>query len=74
MLHHQGQGANSAMQDAAWLAGALREGTDVADGLRIYQAKRKPITDVLQDISRKPFDVGDSFPETTSFAKGAGVE
>jgi salicylate hydroxylase len=74
MLHHQGQGANSAMQDAAWLAEAIVDGSDLADALGIYQAKRKPITDVLQDISRKPFDIGDSFPETTSFEKGAGVE
>lgn len=74
MLHHQGQGANSAMQDAWWLAEAVKDGADVKDALRIYQDKRKPITDVLQDISRKPFDIGDAFPETTSFAKGAGVE
>ncbi|MGW6174151.1 FAD-dependent oxidoreductase [Arthrobacter sp. NPDC055138] len=74
MLHHQGQGANSAMQDAAWLADAIKDGADLQDALRTYQAKRKPITDVLQDISRKPFDIGDSFPETTSFEKGAGVE
>ena len=74
MLHHQGQGANSAMQDAAWVAEAIKEGSDLKDALRIYQEKRKPITDVLQDISRKPFDIGDAFPETTSFKKGAGVE
>lgn len=74
MLHHQGQGANSAIQDSAWLAEALKVSDDLPSALTSYQAKRKPITDVLQDISRKPFDLTDSFPETTSFAKGAGVE
>lgn len=74
MLHHQGQGANSAIQDAAWLAEAINDSANLKEALASYQAKRKPITDVLQDISRKPFDIGDAFPETTSFKKGAGVE
>ena len=53
MLHHQGQGANSAILDADGLAEALLEGSSVADALAIYQANRKPLTDELQRVSRQ---------------------
>lgn len=52
MLHHQGQGANSAIMDADGLAEALLAGDSVKDALSIYQATRKPLTDELQRISR----------------------
>lgn len=52
MLHHQGQGANSAILDAGGLADALLAGESVKDALAIYQATRKPLTDELQRISR----------------------
>lgn len=65
MLHHQGQGANSAVLDAAGLADALADSGSVADGLALYQARRKPITDELQRISRSGWDaneIDDVFP------------
>ncbi|MFF5793742.1 FAD-dependent oxidoreductase [Paeniglutamicibacter sp. NPDC012692] len=52
MLHHQGQGANSAIMDADGLAEALLQGESVKDALAIYQATRKPLTDELQRVSR----------------------
>lgn len=52
MLHHQGQGANSAILDAGGLADALEKGDSVKDALAIYEATRKPATDELQRISR----------------------
>jgi salicylate hydroxylase len=52
MLHHQGQGANSAIMDAGGLAAALREASSVREALAAYQAARKPVTDELQRISR----------------------
>ncbi|MFT2818246.1 FAD-dependent oxidoreductase [Leifsonia sp. A12D58] len=52
MLHHQGQGANSAILDAGGFADALLQGDSVTDSLAIYQATRKPVTDELQRISR----------------------
>jgi salicylate hydroxylase len=53
MLHHQGQGANSAIMDAGALADALREASSVPEALARYQAARKPVTDELQRISRQ---------------------
>ncbi|MFD8276079.1 FAD-dependent oxidoreductase [Streptomyces flaveolus] len=53
MLHHQGQGANSAIEDAGALADALRASDTVRDALTRYQATRKPVTDKLQAISRQ---------------------
>ncbi len=38
MLHHQGQGANSAILDAGALADALAEADSVKDALALYQA------------------------------------
>lgn len=76
MLWHQGQGANSAVLDAKALVDHLASADSVAQALAAYQAERKPITDVLQDISRKAPDMNtdDVFPETQTFEKGAGVK
>ena len=53
MLHHQGQGANSAIMDAGALVDALRDADSVRAALAAYQAERKPVTDELQRISRQ---------------------
>ncbi|TYB69173.1 FAD-dependent monooxygenase [Nonomuraea sp. PA05] len=69
MLHHQGQGANQAIQDAGGLACALREAGSVKDALALYQARRKPDTDALQRISRESWQadsVDTAFPEKSS--------
>ncbi|WP_007023218.1 FAD-dependent oxidoreductase [Saccharomonospora iraqiensis] len=69
MLHHQGQGANQAIQDAGGLADALVEADSVAEALALYQARRKPDTDELQRISRKSWDadaVDTAFPEKSA--------
>lgn len=52
MLHHQGQGANSAIMDAGALADALAGANSVAEALALFQTTRKPVTDELQRISR----------------------
>ncbi|RSN64682.1 FAD-dependent oxidoreductase [Actinomadura sp. WAC 06369] len=65
MLHHQGQGANSAILDAGALADALREEGSVPEALARYQAVRKPVTDELQRISRQGWtedEIDDVFP------------
>ena len=65
MLHHQGQGANSAIMDAGALADALVEAGSVAEALALFQANRKPVTDELQAISRQGWteeEVNDVFP------------
>lgn len=65
MLHHQGQGANSAIQDADALARNLLEQETVAKALAAYQAERKPQTDHLQHISRQGWNadaVESAFP------------
>ncbi|MGW5275742.1 FAD-dependent monooxygenase [Streptomyces sp. NPDC004044] len=65
MLHHQGQGANSAVEDAGALADALRQADSVREGLALFQATRKPVTDKLQQISRQGWNEGeidDVFP------------
>jgi salicylate hydroxylase len=53
MLHHQGQGANSAIMDAGAIADALEQADSVGDALALFQATRKPVTDELQRISRQ---------------------
>ena len=53
MLHHQGQGANSAVLDAGALADALAEAASVPAALAQFQAGRKPVTDELQRLSRQ---------------------
>ncbi|MEV5556952.1 FAD-dependent monooxygenase [Nonomuraea wenchangensis] len=65
MLHHQGQGANSAILDAGALADALQEAGSVKEALARYQAARKPVTDELQRISRQGWtedEINDVFP------------
>lgn len=65
MLHHQGQGANSAIMDAGALADALARAGSVPEALAAYQAARKPVTDDLQRISRHGWtedELGEVFP------------
>ncbi|WP_030218568.1 FAD-dependent oxidoreductase [Streptomyces sp. NRRL WC-3626] len=65
MLHHQGQGANSAIEDGGALADALREADSVKEALALYQATRKPVTDKLQSISRQGWsedEIDEVFP------------
>lgn len=65
MLHHQGQGANSAVEDAGALADALREAASVPEALALFQATRKPVTDKLQAISRQGWaedEIDEVFP------------
>ncbi|MCU1519437.1 MAG: monooxygenase FAD-binding [Pseudarthrobacter sp.] len=65
MLHHQGQGANSAIEDAGALADALARADSVKEALAAYQATRKPVTDELQRISRQGWseeEANDVFP------------
>lgn len=65
MLHHQGQGANSAIEDAGAIADALAQADSVKEALALYQATRKPVTDELQRISRQGWsedEVDDVFP------------
>ncbi|MEY9810234.1 FAD-dependent oxidoreductase [Streptomyces albogriseolus] len=65
MLHHQGQGANSAIEDGGALADALREASSVKEALALYQATRKPVTDELQRISRQGWtedEIDEVFP------------
>jgi len=65
MLHHQGQGANSAIIDVGALGDALRDAGSVKEALALYQATRKPVTDELQRISRQGWsedEINDVFP------------
>ncbi|WP_406422532.1 FAD-dependent monooxygenase [Streptomyces sp. NBC_00873] len=65
MLHHQGQGANSAIEDGGALADALRQADSVKEGLALYQATRKPVTDNLQHVSRQGWsedEINEVFP------------
>ncbi|MFF5083362.1 FAD-dependent oxidoreductase [Actinoplanes sp. NPDC000266] len=65
MLHHQGQGANSAILDAGALADALIAAPGIPEALASYQASRKPVTDELQRISRQGWteeELNDVFP------------
>lgn len=59
MLHHQGQGANSAVEDAGALADALREADSLKEALALFQATRKPVTDTLQAVSRQGWSEGE---------------
>ena len=59
MLHHQGQGANSAVLDAGVLADKLKEANSIPEALAQYQASRKPVTDELQRISRQSWSEGE---------------
>ncbi|MGX4687723.1 FAD-dependent oxidoreductase [Streptomyces sp. JNUCC 63] len=65
MLHHQGQGANSAIEDAGALADALGQADSVKEALALYRATRKPVTDELQRISRQGWsedEINEVFP------------
>ncbi|MEU2387471.1 NAD(P)/FAD-dependent oxidoreductase [Streptomyces sp. NPDC012461] len=65
MLHHQGQGANSAIEDGGALADALRQADSVKEALALYQATRKPVTDTLQQVSRQGWsedEIDEVFP------------
>lgn len=76
MLHHQGQGANSAILDAGGLADALVSSASVKEALETYQATRKPMTDELQRISRQGWtedEVDDVFPGQKPATAGAGA-
>ncbi|MFF7143171.1 FAD-dependent oxidoreductase [Streptomyces nodosus] len=73
MLHHQGQGANSAIEDGGALADALRQADSVKEALALYQATRKPVTDELQRISRQGWtedEIDDVFPGQKPAAAG----
>lgn len=63
MLHHQGQGANSAVVDAGELADCLEEAETVAEALNLYTERRKEPTQALQRISRESWS-GDSAGES----------
>lgn len=67
MLHHQGQGANSAVLDAGALADALRDKETVAAALAAYTAERKEPVQELQRISRESWNAESAgetaFPE-----------
>lgn len=67
MLHHQGQGANSAVIDAGVLADCLVEADSVAEALALYTSKRKEPVQELQRISRESWNAESAgktaFPE-----------
>ncbi|MFB9071203.1 FAD-dependent monooxygenase [Citricoccus parietis] len=66
MLHHQGQGANSAVLDGGILADQLVASATVAEALDAYTAERKEPTQALQKISRASWDpnaITTAFPE-----------
>ena len=74
MLHHQGQGANSAIMDAGALADALAEADSVPEALARFQAVRKPETDELQRISRQGWsedELDEVFPGQKPASQGA---
>ncbi|MEU2969240.1 NAD(P)/FAD-dependent oxidoreductase [Streptomyces ardesiacus] len=73
MLHHQGQGANSAIEDGGALADALKLADSLKEALALYQATRKPVTDELQRISRQGWteeEINDVFPGQKPAAAG----
>src|SRR3954452_24468421 len=75
MLHHQGQGANSAIMDAGALVDSLREADSVPAALAAYQAERKPVTDELQRMSRNGWteeELDDVFPGQKPAAAARG--
>ena len=74
MLHHQGQGANSAIEDAGALADALAQAAGIPDALALYQSTRKPVTDELQRISRNGWtedELNEVFPGQKPVSQGA---
>lgn len=71
MQHHTGQGANSAIQDAGVLAECMEEADSIAEALQLYQSRRKPVTDKLQELSRQAptQETETAFPEKSHFEK-----
>ncbi|WP_085993359.1 FAD-dependent oxidoreductase [Oceanobacillus senegalensis] len=65
MLHHRGQGANMAIQDAGVLAESIEETDTIQDALKIYESRRKPMTRHYQELSRQSPNVKaeTAFPE-----------
>ena len=67
MLHHQGQGANSAVIDAGILADCIAEADTVAEALARYTELRKEPVQELQRISRESWNAESAgktaFPE-----------
>jgi salicylate hydroxylase len=67
MLHHQGQGANSAVIDAGVLADCLAAADSVPEALAAYTAQRKEPVQELQRISRESWNAESAgktaFPE-----------
>lgn len=67
MLHHQGQGANSAVIDAGVLADCIVEADTAAGALALYTSKRKEPVQELQRISRESWNAESAgetaFPE-----------
>ena len=67
MLHHQGQGANSAVIDAGILADCLVEADSVPEALNRYTSLRKEPVQELQRISRESWNAESAgktaFPE-----------
>lgn len=76
MLHHQGQGANSAVLDAGALADSLKSAESIPVALAQFQANRKKVTDELQRLSRQGWsedEVQSVFPNQHRGEIGAGV-
>lgn len=71
MLHHQGSGANMAIQDAKALADALRNADTIPEALKKYQEERMPITREYQRLSRQEptHESTTAFPEKEKFDK-----
>lgn len=65
MLHHRGQGANMAIQDAGVLAESIEEADTIQGALKIYESRRKPTTYQYQKLSRQTPNVKaeTAFPE-----------
>lgn len=69
MLHHQGQGANMAIQDGGVLAESLSDSKTIPEALKKYYARRKPVTDKYQELSRQQYnqEATTAFPEKEAF-------
>lgn len=73
MLHNQGQGANTAIQDGGTLAECLLEADSVAEALQKYEKLRKPVCQQLQEVSRNFYNEQQetAFPEKEIYEKVA---
>lgn len=72
MLHHQGQGANSALLDGGAIADALAEADTVAEAVAAFVAERKEPTQALQRISRESWD--EDSASTTAFPERDSID